>query len=104
MGEPVTEIRGGIEFEVADGPPGMDPWCARCGSSAFHEECDRCGGDGFIEDEPWDHCGDGEVVTCPECRGSGGWWCCCSSRAWCEAHPLPGREGIESTASGSDGV
>lgn len=88
----MTEIRDGIEFD--------EDWeqCARCGSSAFFEECEACGGDRYVEEDDWDGFEGGPMRICDDCHGRGGWWGCVSSRDWCEAHPLPGREGIESTA------
>ena len=91
-----TEIRDGIEFG--------NNWerCARCGSSAFFETCEWCGGDGWVDSDDWEDFpdeGGGPMRPCPECQDGGGWWCCVSSRDWCEAHPLSGREGIESTAN-----
>ena len=54
-----------------------------------------CGGDGFVsedceDDEDFDLAG----IPCETCNESGGWWRCLSSPQWCEAHPLPGREGV----------
>jgi hypothetical protein len=73
--------------------------CARCGSSATFEECEACGGEGLRGHD----CGDDtccclrpeENQTCGDCGGVEGWWCCLSSRDWCEAHPIPGREKTE---------
>lgn len=90
----------------ADTPaPERDPecQCARCGSSAYWDECEFCGGEGAIttdDDCEWcygEGC-DSCIRACGWCDEYGGWWRCLSGREWCEANPLPGREHIESTA------
>jgi hypothetical protein len=72
----------------------IDCQCARCGSSVEGEHCGACE-DGFVdryeEDPLWyGH----ELYPCDECGGRGVFHRCCSSPEWCEAHPLPGREGV----------
>jgi len=61
-----------------------DPTCARCGSPCEWVECRDCGGNGYTHH-----------MRCETCWGDGWWWECISDAAWCEAHPLPGREGVE---------
>jgi hypothetical protein len=67
--------------------------CARCGSSVNSELCDyfECEDgyrfdceDGIMDDEP-----------CPECHGHPIFHQCLSSREFCEANPLPGRESVD---------
>ena len=107
-----TRIVGGIEFFPA-GLSGEheEASCARCGSSVVDVSCYNCGGDGELGSNCIDdmchggECihGDSGQVRCDICRGEGGWSRCASSREWCEAHPMEGRENIKSTAySGSD--
>lgn len=89
----------GIEwFTTADGE---DCQCARCGSSCAFVRCWNGCEDGYITDlyeldplwyDPED------IELCSECRGRGGWWHCLAEPAWCAAHPLPGRDAVESTA------
>jgi hypothetical protein len=50
-----------------------------CGEELDRVDCDRCGGEGFVEymDAPdtWGEDSPSEenhLVTCPDCRGSGG--------------------------------
>jgi hypothetical protein len=82
------DIVNGIEFfRVGDDE---DCQCARCGSSTIWFDCDNCGGEGEIEDDDW-QC-EGEYYRCDWCKGKGGWHRCGSSKAFCEAHPMPGRE------------
>lgn len=66
-----------------------DCQCARCGSSVASDDCWQCGGDGFVR---WDEDDEDEVMDCDACDGSGTHLTCLSDAAWCEAHPLPGRE------------
>lgn len=103
-------IEGGIEWYTyeRDGHPWDECQCARCGSSAYPVNCWDCGGEGgrigedigraydfgWIVDTAW--------YVCRTCKGKGGHWRCCSSREWCEANPMPGREHIASTASDHD--
>lgn len=69
--------------------------CARCGSSADWRECEECD-DGYVEDD-WgdDVVPEMHTVPCQFCRGHGGDYWCMSSREYCEANPLPGRESVE---------
>lgn len=98
--EPVKPIS---ELIIAEFPPqdgkDYDCQCARCGSSADHQECDQCCGDGVDGHECGEDCcmcADPEDnVRCYTCRGRGGWYRCMSSKEFCEANPLPGREQIE---------
>lgn len=69
------------------------PSCPNCGSSADFTECERCGGDGFIDDDDGSELYDCEIPDfslCPDCWGTGGYWECLSGRDWCEAHSLDG--------------
>lgn len=97
---PVPAPRERPETVIADWPPEdgreWDAQCARCGSSAERDECEQCGGEGYDGHE----CGEDscccafpeENDPCGQCGGVGGWMRCVSSRDWCEANPLPGRE------------
>ena len=80
---------------VASQPPRdgreWESQCARCGSSTVPEECNNCGGEGFIVDDDW-QADEGDTFTCDWCRGEGGWQHCCSTPEWCEANPVAGRE------------
>lgn len=75
----------------------IDCQCARCGSSCDGGQCEEC------EDGLDGHdCGEDcccclypeENVVCQYCDGTGVWHRCLSSREWCEANPLPGRENV----------
>lgn len=92
-----TEIVAGIEWHRDQ----HDPWCARCGSSADYIPCGWCGDECFTGHECGEDlcvCVDPEDnVVCDACGGRGGTWHCISTPAWCEAHPLLGREHIAST-------
>lgn len=85
------------DFPPADGQD-WDCQCARCGSSADYQQCDQCAGDGF----DWHDCGEDccmcadpeDNMPCDICRGRGGWYRCLSSKEYCEANPLPGRQHI----------
>jgi len=68
-----------------------DVQCRRCGSSMGWEDCHDCGGEGEYPDG-WD---DDFYLHCAWCHGSGGSWWCLSKAEWCEANPLPGREGVD---------
>ena len=105
------EIRGGIEFfKVEDKTAGAwweEAQCARCGSCVDHVTCWDCGGDGHHGSACWDdlchgqeQCihGDDAVLVCETCRGEGGSLHCTQTRDWCLAHPMAGREQVESTA------
>jgi hypothetical protein len=102
MASESTHIEDGIEWsEPVRGDEAPYWWCARCGSSCDWEDCENCV-DGYSGHE----CGEDtcacrypeDNVMCDWCYGTGGWWRCGSSREYCEANPLPGREHIESTA------
>lgn len=105
-----TEIKGGIEyFDCGDGQ--WDTQCARCGSSTTFVTCYNCGGDeeALGSDCIDDLChggecmhGDSGFIPCGICRGEGGWERCLSGPDWCNAHPLPGREHIKTTAYEGD--
>lgn len=93
-------IRDGIEwFTIGEE---TECQCARCGSSAGFEQCENCGGEGVSGHE----CGEDSCCCwhpednrqCDYCKGTGGSYCCLSTREWCEASPMPGREHIRSTA------
>lgn len=108
-----TKIEGGIEWFCVRDEHG-DDWdcqCARCGSSAVHVVCYNCGGDdeALGSDCIDDLChggecihGDSGFIRCDICRGKGGWWRCCSGREYCDAHPMPDRESVKSTAYDGD--
>jgi hypothetical protein len=95
-----TSIEGGIEWYAWEGVPGCQ--CARCGSSAEFLSCASCGGEGYSHHD----CGEDtccclhpeDNVVCSACCGEGGSWHCFSTPGFCEGHPLPGREQIQSTA------
>lgn len=75
----------------------VDVQCARCGSSAESHRCDRChdGLDGHECGEDCCCCAYPEPnVLCQHCNGEAVWHECVSSPEWCEANPLPGREGV----------
>ena len=73
-----------------------DEQCARCGSSVIFEDCERCGCEGFVDDElEFDYeVMDYDIKPCPDCRGRCGYWRCLSTPEWCQAHPLQGREDV----------
>jgi len=58
------------------------------------EDCDNCGGEGWIEDDDW-QADEGDGWDCEWCRGEGGHWVCLSSPDWCEAHPCDGRDDVK---------
>ena len=70
--------------------------CGRCGSSIMFEECPNCGGDGVTGHDCGEDCCNclypADNVSCDICRGTGAFPVCLSSKEWCEAHPIPGRE------------
>lgn len=73
-----------------------DCQCARCGSSCDYERCEEwdCQ-DGYVVGvDDLDECDEITTRKCDVCNGRGGWNRCLSSREWCEANPLPGREKI----------
>lgn len=87
---------------IQDYPPRdgkqYDCQCARCGGSCESVECDHCE-DGYSYHDCGEDCcmcADPEPnVRCDICRGYGHWLTCLSSKEWCEANPLQGREQIE---------
>lgn len=108
MADSATEIRGGIEYFDAlraAGDVQHEAQCARCGSSVTWVRCGNCV-DGYSHHD----CGEDtccclypeDNVRCDWCRGAGGSWHCLSSPDWCAAHPMPGRERIESSALSSE--
>lgn len=63
-----------------DGNPGE---CPKCGLGAMYFDCERCGGEEFMEladcPEEWgEDCMSEEnrLIVCPECNGTGGHWYC----------------------------
>lgn len=93
------EIRGGTEFFFA--PNGeCAASCARCGSSVYWDDCETCGGDGYVENDDFDDLNDWdrETYSCDGCNGQGGHWRCLAGWEWCIGNPLEGRAHIESTA------
>jgi hypothetical protein len=69
--------------------------CGRCGSSILFETCQDCAGDGYHEHDCFDDsccCLDPEGEVCVVCNGEGLIPICLSSEAWCNTHPLSGRE------------
>jgi hypothetical protein len=92
-----TRIVGGIEWFRIPGEESDDCQCARCGSSCAFASCWNCR-DGEVERDLWDGCGEPYFVTCEWCNGAGGGWHCISGPEWCDAHPLPNRDHIATTA------
>lgn len=92
------------ESVIAERPPGdgreWDCQCARCGASTDHIDCAQCGGEGggsrYEEDPLWYD--EDDWWPCDYCRGRGGFIVCGNPVAWCEAHPLPGREQVKRDA------
>jgi hypothetical protein len=80
-------ITGSVEWFGT--PQGEDCQCARCGSSCERVDCENCAGEGR-----WEYDDDFGLVerTCEDCAGSGGWWRCVSTRDYCRANPMPGRD------------
>lgn len=86
-----ARIKDGVEWFAT--PVGDECQCARCGSSCDYDECEACAGEGRTEYDDDDY---GIVYrTCSDCAGKAGWWRCLSTRDYCRANPMPGREGIE---------
>lgn len=85
-------------FPPSDGNE-WDEQCARCGSSCMYVQCEQCGGDGVDGHDCGEDCccclHPEENVRCDICDGHGGWYCCLSSKEYCEANPLPGRESVQ---------
>src|ERR1700719_2468023 len=75
-----------------------DCQCARCGSSCDYERCDQCE-DGYDGHDCGEDCccclHPEENVVCQICRGYSGWGGAPSSKEWCEANPLEGRENVQ---------
>jgi DnaJ-class molecular chaperone len=65
--------------------------CGRCGSSIHYTDCVDCDGTGTITIVNQNLIG--KDVDCDECDGDGFIAFCISPQEWCEANPLPGREG-----------
>lgn len=99
-----TRIVGGIEWYRVD-EHNEESQCARCGSSVEYVACANCGGEGYSHHDCGEDCCcclyPEDNVVCDWCRGTGGSHHCLSTPEYCEAHPLPGREAIESTAMNS---
>lgn len=76
-----------------------DAQCARCGSTLDWQECESCGGHGVDGHDCGEDCccclDPDDNIPCDICGGRGGWWQCFSSREWCEANPLKGREQVD---------
>lgn len=94
----------GDTFIGSDHPNDGRAWdcqCARCGSSLEWHQCGACGGEGITapgelyESDPLWYSPD-DYENCHQCDGEASWPICCSSKEWCEAHPIIGREGMES--------
>jgi hypothetical protein len=85
------------DFPPADGRE-YDCQCARCGSSADYQQCEQCAGDGYDHHDCGEDCCmcmyPEDNVPCDICGGRGGWYRCMSSREYCEANSLPGRQHI----------
>lgn len=75
----------------------IDCRCARCGSEVYSERCEHCE-DGYDGHDCGEDCccclHPEDNVPCQYCRGTGFWRMCVSSPKFCEANPLPGREGV----------
>lgn len=75
-----------------------EPCCARCGSSVDWQDCEECGGEGYVDHDCGEDCcaclNPEDNVPCDCCRGNTGWYRCLSSDEWCKANPLPGRETV----------
>ena len=67
-----------------------DCQCARCGSSCDSHGCETCGNDGWV----WEEDDEERLRECPECLGNPVIYRCLSSREWCEANPVEGRENM----------
>ena len=104
-----TRIEDGIEwfsFTRHDGHQDEDCQCARCGSSCGFLRCGNCDEDGFSHHDCGEDCCccryPENNVRCDWCKGAGGWWNCLSTPEFCNAHPLPGRDHIKSSALNSE--
>lgn len=85
-----ARIKGGVEWFRT--PQGDECMCARCGSSVTYDDCEECGGEGRMEIDDEDF--GLRYSTCISCAGKGGWFTCLSTREWCKANPMPGREDV----------
>ena len=56
--------------------PDEYPVCPNCGCGLVWEDCERCGGDGWVTVPDEDNGEDDETETCPDCIGAGGWEYC----------------------------
>ena len=82
--------------------------CARCGSSVHYVRCWDCGDEGVTHHD----CGEDTCcclhpeanVGCETCGGEGGSLHCVSGPEWCNAHPLPGREFVKSSALSTEAL
>ena len=97
-----SEIRGGIEWFTVQ-PGQVEGQCARCGSSIDFARCGNCDEFGNSHHDCGEDCcacldPDENNVRCDWCGGTGGSWHCISTRDYCLAHPMAGREQVESTA------
>lgn len=74
-------------------------YCARCGTYAEWRDCEECDGLGLLDHDCGEDCcvcaNPEPNVPCEYCFGHGGWWECMNESDLCEAHPLPGKEGVE---------
>ena len=71
----------------------IDCQCARCGSSCDSDDCECV--DLCYLDEDGNETDDYDYDECDVCDGWRYIMQCMSSPEWCEANPLPGREGVE---------
>lgn len=80
--------------------------CARCGGDTQWADCPNCDEFGYSHH----NCGEDSCcclypennVVCDWCGGTGGRLHCANTPAWCAANPLPGREGVQSTAMSAE--
>ena len=79
-------LAGVSDCSCEDHSVGFDPddYCKKCGSSAYYEDCWKCGGEGgrdgedLMEEDPlWYSPDDFEV--CDECNGTGSFKMCLNS-------------------------
>lgn len=72
--------------------------CARCGSSVHYEDCSECCGEGVTHHDCGEDCcaclHPENNVPCEICNSTGVNHFCLSSAEWCQANPIPGREGF----------
>lgn len=97
-------VQGQMTFIGSNHPRDGREWdaqCARCGSSLDWHQCDVCEGGGITgpgelyEQAPlWYDPEDFDL--CHHCHGESSWPYCLSSREWCNANPIKGREEIKS--------